>query len=60
VEVLEGSKPAVDGVRRALRFCVILSSIVEREIRRKSLNATVEKQNCGVKLGRGDDSVMMF
>jgi len=36
VLVEEGSKPAVEGVRRALRFCVMLSSMEAREIRRKS------------------------
>jgi len=36
VDVDEGSKPSVDGVRRALRFCVMLSSIEARDIRRKS------------------------
>ena len=34
--VEDGSKPVREGVRRALRFCVMLSSIAEREIRRKS------------------------
>lgn len=32
----EGSKPRVEGALRALRFCMILSSTVERERRRKS------------------------
>lgn len=36
VEVEEGSKPRSEGVRRALRFWVIESSIVLRERRRKS------------------------
>jgi hypothetical protein len=36
VVVEDGSKPDVEGVRRALRFCVILSSIELRDIRRKS------------------------
>jgi len=36
IEVEEGSKPVDAGVRRALRFCVMLSSIEERDIRRKS------------------------
>ena len=31
-----GSKPAFDGVRSAFRFCVIESSMVLRDIRRKS------------------------
>lgn len=48
VEVDEGSKPSVEGVTSALRFCVIISSTEARDIRRKSLSATVEKQNCGV------------
>jgi hypothetical protein len=30
------SKPSVDGVSKALRFCVMLSSIEARDIRRKS------------------------
>jgi hypothetical protein len=37
VLVEEGSKPAVEGVRRALRFCVMLSSMEARESRRKSV-----------------------
>jgi len=37
VDVEEGSKGADEGVRRALRFCVMLSSIEERERRRKSI-----------------------
>jgi len=49
--VEEGSKPAWAGVRRALRFWIMLSSVDERDIRRKSLNSTVEKQNWGVRLG---------
>jgi len=36
VEVDEGSKPALEGVRRALRFWVMESSIALRERRRKS------------------------
>ncbi len=36
VEVEEGSKPVVEGVMSAFRFCVILSSIAALEIRRKS------------------------
>lgn len=36
VEVDEGSKPAVDGVRSAFKFWVMLSSMDEREIRKKS------------------------
>ncbi len=35
-EVEEGSKPAAAGVRRAFRFCVILSSTEARDIRKKS------------------------
>ena len=31
-----GSKPAVDGVRSAFKFWVMLSSIDAREMRRKS------------------------
>lgn len=51
VEVEVGSKPAVEGVKRALRFCVMLSSIEAREMRRKSFRARVLKQNCGVSGG---------
>ena len=36
VEVDEGSKPAAAGVIRALRFGVMLSSILARDMRRKS------------------------
>lgn len=35
-DVEEGSKPAREGVMRALRFCVIESSMEDRDIRRKS------------------------
>ena len=31
-----GSNPAFDGVRSAFKFCVIESSMVPRDIRRKS------------------------
>lgn len=34
--VEEGSKPEREGVRSALRFCVMESSIVLRDTRRKS------------------------
>jgi hypothetical protein len=30
------SNPSVDGVSKALRFCVMLSSIEARDVRRKS------------------------
>ncbi len=36
VEVEEGSKPAIEGVMSAFRFCVILSSIAARLSRKKS------------------------
>jgi len=36
VAVEVGSKPEVEGVMRAFRFCVMLSSIAPRDIRRKS------------------------
>jgi hypothetical protein len=36
VEVEEGSKPAVEGVMSAFRFCVMLSSIAALDIRKKS------------------------
>lgn len=36
VDVLRGSNRAVEGVMSALRFCIMESSIVEREMRRKS------------------------
>jgi len=45
VKVDEGSKPAVEGVMSAFRFCVMLSSIAPLDIRKKSLKATVLKQN---------------
>lgn len=51
VLVEAGSKPAVEGVRSALRFCVMLSSIEARDIRRKSFRTVVLKQNCGVSSG---------
>jgi len=60
VDVEAGSNPAAEGVIRAFRFWVMLSSMEDREMRRKSRNATVEKQNCGVRLGGGEASVMMF
>jgi len=49
--VEEESKPAVEGVRSALRFCVMLSSIEARDSRRKSFKTVVLKQNCGVSSG---------
>ena len=36
------------------------SSTVLRDSRKKSRRATVEKQNCGVSRGWGEDSVMVF
>jgi len=36
IEVEEGSKPVVEGVMRALRFWVMLSSMADLDIRRKS------------------------
>jgi hypothetical protein len=36
MDVDEGSKPRCAGVRRAFKFCAIESSMVERDIRRKS------------------------
>ena len=36
MDVDDGSKPATAGVMSALRFCVILSSMDERDMRRKS------------------------
>jgi hypothetical protein len=36
-EVEEGSKPEREGVRRAFRYWVIESSIVDRDMRRKSV-----------------------
>lgn len=38
-DVDEASKPRWAGARRAFKFCVIESSIVERDIRRKSVQA---------------------
>jgi len=37
----------------------MLSSIEARDIRRKSLRATVEKQNCGVNDGGGEGWAIM-
>ena len=37
VDVDEGLKGIRDGVTRALRFCIMLSSVVARERRRKSM-----------------------
>lgn len=59
-EVDEGSKGVCEGVCSALRFCVIESSIVPRESRRKSCNATVEKQNCGVSFVGTDEAWVMM
>lgn len=50
-EVELGSKPLVAGVMRALRFCVMESSMALRDVRRKSRSITVEKQNWGVSFG---------
>jgi hypothetical protein len=36
VDVEDGSKPVTAGVMSALRFCVILSSMDARDMRRKS------------------------
>jgi len=47
----DASKPAVDGVMRALRFCVIESSMLLLDIRRKSRKAVSLKQNLGVRDG---------
>lgn len=47
----DGSKPTREGVTRALRFWVMVSSMAERETRRKSRRAAVEKQNWGVSAG---------
>jgi len=47
----EGSHGVDEGVRREFRFWVMLSSMVLRERRRKSLNAVWLKQNCGVRDG---------
>lgn len=35
-EVVDGSKPDFEGVRRALRFWTMESSMADREIRKKS------------------------
>lgn len=43
--VEDGSKPSVEGVRRALRFCVMLSSTVERDILRKSIEVSRKFSN---------------
>jgi hypothetical protein len=46
VEVEAGSKPAVEGVMRAFRFCVMLSSMEPREIRRKSVRELEISYSC--------------
>ena len=43
----------VEGVRRAFKCVEMVSSIDERDNRRKSLSARSLKQNCGVKEGGG-------
>lgn len=54
-DVDAGSKGDVDdGVRRALRFVEMLSSILERDSRRKSRSTRVLKQNCGVNWAGAD------
>lgn len=41
MDVDEGSKPRWAGVSRAFRFCVIESSMVDREMRKKSVKYLV-------------------
>lgn len=60
LEVEEGSKPVREGVRRALRFWVMESSITPRERRRKSRRADDEKQNWGVRAGGGGGGWLMI
>ena len=49
IDVEDGSKgDVVDGVSKAFKLVDILSSMLARERRRKSLNTRVLKQNCGV------------
>lgn len=54
IVVEEGEKGVVvEGVRRALRDVEMVSSMVERERRRKSRRARSWKQNWGVRVGGG-------
>jgi len=46
-----GSKAGFEGVERALRFWLILSSIEDLERRRNPFNAPVVKQRLGVSGG---------
>ena len=59
VEVEEGSNPCCEGVRRALRFVDIESSIWLRESLRKSRRKRVLKQNVGLKVGCSGGCAMM-
>lgn len=52
-EVECGSKPAEAGVRRALRFCVMESSIVPRERRRKSGEGEGRVLDSGLVVAKG-------
>jgi len=52
-EVEEASKPAREGVRSALRFCVIVSSRKAREVARKAVWWGVSWVGCGEGRGGG-------
>lgn len=52
--VEDGSKGCFDGVTKALRFCTIESSIMPRDIRKKSRSALSLKQNWGANLGNSE------
>lgn len=55
MEVEEGLNGVVEeGVTRAFRLVFILSSMRDRERRRKERREECEKQNCGVRLGGGE------
>lgn len=61
MDVDPGSKPARDGVTRAFRFCVMESSIDDRDRRKKSRSVPVEKQNWGERRGNpGGCDIMGF
>ena len=60
-EVEVGSKGwVVDGVRRALKCVDIVSSIVERDVRRKSRSRREWKQKDGVRFEGGGGGVVMM
>lgn len=59
-DVVSGSHGFLEGVIKALRFCIIESSIMPRDSRRKSRSAVWLKQNCGVRFGRPGGSDILF